>query len=137
MLWVSLPQGNSLSMRKTLLQYGAVGVGIIALLLLFFFNPEQYPIYPRCPFILVTGYKCPGCGSLRFTHSLLQGNFTLAWHYNPVLFVSLPFLFFLFYIGRIRKKQKWAEQCYLFINSKISIALMTLFIIIWWIGRNL
>ncbi len=124
-------------MKQSTLKYGAVGLVFVAILLLYFFNPEVYPIYPKCPFLTITGYKCPGCGSLRFVHSLLHGDLVGAWHYNPLLLGALPFLLLLFYVSIARKTQKWAEQWYLAFNSKISISLLTIIIIIWWVGRNL
>ncbi|WP_394364845.1 DUF2752 domain-containing protein [Porphyromonas circumdentaria] len=74
---------------------------------------------------------------MRFAHALLQGDFSLAWHHNPVLFAALPFLLFLFFLSITRQRNPWVERCYLFLNSKVSIILMTLLIFIWWIGRNL
>src|SRR5437762_10353071 len=41
---------------------------------LFFFNPaapaNQW--FPKCPFLLLTGYQCPGCGSTRACYQLLH-----------------------------------------------------------------
>ena len=30
--------------------------------------------YPTCPFLAITGWYCPGCGSLRAVHDLLHGD---------------------------------------------------------------
>ena len=76
----------------------SIGVGVaivVALLLLFFFNPETTPIYPRCPSRLLTGYQTAGCGSLRATHALLHGRLLQASHYNPILILAMPLDFFL------------------------------------------
>jgi hypothetical protein len=68
---------------------GAAGV-LMATVLLFFFAPERYPFYPRCPFHLLTGWQCPGCGGLRAAHRLLHGDVAGAFHYNPLLVLLGP-----------------------------------------------
>jgi len=59
-------------------------------LILFLFDPTRYPFYPVCAFHQVTGLLCPGCGSLRAMHQLLHGNLATAFHFNPLLVVTLP-----------------------------------------------
>ena len=61
-------------------------------LLLFCFDPRQYHFYPVCFFHKTTGLLCPGCGALRGMHQLLHGNLAAAFHFNPMLVASLPFL---------------------------------------------
>jgi hypothetical protein len=67
------------------------GVGL-GLLVLFYFEPGKYPFYPLCPFHTLTGLNCPACGSLRAVHQLSHGNILAAFHFNPLLVVSLPFV---------------------------------------------
>ena len=45
-----------------------------------------------CPFHLVTGLNCPGCGVSRMLLSLLRLDFAAAFRYNAVLFCMLPLL---------------------------------------------
>ena len=63
---------------------------IAAALLLFFFPPEQHAFYPRCLFYTLTGFECPGCGSLRATHRLLHGDLASAFRFNPLLVILAP-----------------------------------------------
>lgn len=42
----------------------------------------------------MTGFTCPGCGSTRGLHSLLHGDVVAAFEFNPLLILSLPFLFY-------------------------------------------
>jgi hypothetical protein len=70
-------------------------LGVLAsasVLVLFFFDPRQYHFYPFCFFHQTTGLLCPGCGALRAGHQLLHGHLATAFHFNPMLVVSLPFL---------------------------------------------
>lgn len=69
------------------------GLGSLAVMVLFFFNPSVYHFYPLCLFHRLTGLLCPGCGSLRALHSLLNGNVASALHFNALLVFCLPFLF--------------------------------------------
>lgn len=66
--------------------------GVAGLLVLHFFPPGQYPIYPVCPLKQGTGLDCPGCGGLRALHQLTNGNFSAAWQLNPVAVLLLPLL---------------------------------------------
>jgi hypothetical protein len=65
-----------------------------AMVALFRFNPAQYGFYPRCPFFVLTGLYCPGCGMLRATHQLLHGNLVGAADYNVFFVLFLPVLLY-------------------------------------------
>jgi hypothetical protein len=67
-------------------------IGALALLssaMLFWFDPTRYPVYQVCFFHRVTGWLCPGCGSLRALHQLLHGHLVTAFRFNPLLLISL------------------------------------------------
>ena len=57
-----------------------------------YLDPSVVPIFPRCPFRLLTGYLCPGCGSQRAIHHLLNLDLPGAWRMNPLLVIALPYL---------------------------------------------
>jgi len=59
---------------------------------LFLFDPAKGTGYPACPFRLLTGLQCPGCGSTRALHQLLHGHPVAAFEFNPLLVISLPLL---------------------------------------------
>ena len=63
---------------------GALG----AMVLLFAFDPATTTFFPSCPFRLLTGWSCPGCGTLRAVHALLHGHFGVALHDNPFVLVT-------------------------------------------------
>ena len=54
-------------------------------------SPDQPGHYPTCPFRAITGFACPGCGSLRALHDLAHGHFTAALIRNALLVMMLPF----------------------------------------------
>ena len=47
-------------------------------------DPTQPGNYPTCPFLWLTGWACPGCGTLRASHELTEGNVVGALAYNPL-----------------------------------------------------
>lgn len=64
---------------------------------LFLFDPASGGGYPSCPFRALTGFDCPGCGSLRGLHQLLHGNLAAAFAFNPLMVLSLPFVGYSFF----------------------------------------
>lgn len=50
------------------------------------------PYRPLCPFYVLTGFWCPGCGSSRAMHALTHGDVTEALARNPVTTVVVPLL---------------------------------------------
>lgn len=55
-------------------------------------DPNETGHYPTCPFLALTGYQCPGCGTLRMIHALCHGHLGTAFGLNPLSFVMLPVL---------------------------------------------
>jgi hypothetical protein len=45
-----------------------------------------------CPFRMLTGWRCPLCGSTRMGAALLQGQFADAFAWNPLVFCTLAVL---------------------------------------------
>jgi hypothetical protein len=58
-------------------------------------DPNQPGHYPLCPFRTLTGYYCPGCGSLRMVHAAAHGHLGEAFGRNPLAFAFVPVLGYL------------------------------------------
>jgi hypothetical protein len=69
---------------------GAAGLGLCAALLVV--DPNRPGAYGVCPFRLVTGLDCPGCGTLRSIHALLGGDLWLALDHNLLTVLLVPVL---------------------------------------------
>ena len=54
---------------------------------------------PSCPFYLLTGIYCPGCGAGRCVMALLHLDLYAAFRFNPLMFITLPFV--LYYLLKI------------------------------------
>jgi len=57
-----------------------------------YFDPVTSIIYPPCPFRVLTGWYCPGCGALWAVHELLSGRILSALSSNALAVVAVPFL---------------------------------------------
>src|SRR5215469_8347330 len=66
----------------------------LVVLMLRLFDPATSGIFPPCPLRYLTGWYCPGCGSLRAMHQLLHGNLQAAWALNPLTLILLPFVIY-------------------------------------------
>jgi hypothetical protein len=65
----------------------AGGLSVIYLL-----DPSSSDLYPPCPFRSLTGFYCPGCGTLRALHQLTLGHPVAALDLNPLMVLLLPFV---------------------------------------------
>lgn len=72
----------------TLVGVGALGACVVVALV----DPGAPGRYPLCPFRLVTGLDCPGCGTLRAVHALSDGRLLAAADHNLATVVLLPLL---------------------------------------------
>ncbi len=71
----------------------ALALAPVACVVLYLVNPAaKDDPYPNCPFLWLTGYYCPGCGTLRAYHQLLHGNAGIAMGLNPVTVLAVPAL---------------------------------------------
>ena len=75
--------------RRLVATLAALAVGVVMLAV---FDPARSAVFPPCPVRYLTGWYCPGCGSLRAIHQLLRGNLRAAWALNPLTIILLPFL---------------------------------------------
>lgn len=107
------------------------------------FDPEEHVLWPKCIFHLLTGLECPGCGSQRAIHSLLNGEVIKAMHYNLLMVFLLPYLFFFGLLQLFTAKSQNARlkrfccKAELLLYRGRAIRLISVLIIVFWIVRNL
>ncbi|AWM35815.1 DUF2752 domain-containing protein [Gemmata obscuriglobus] len=64
--------------------------------------------YPKCTLHSATGLHCPGCGTTRAAHALLNGHIGQAIAYNAIVFLIFPLLPVLqFGARRIQRVTMW------------------------------
>lgn len=100
----------------------------------FALDPATNAIFPRCPFLTLTGLKCPGCGSQRAIHCLLHANIRGAAAYNFLLVASLPAVALLL-VGELVRKRR--PGFYAAVNNTKLTAGVLLAVTGWWILRNI
>lgn len=81
-----------LTMQGRSLAVATCAAAVFAVVALRVFDPVTSGVFPPCPLRYLTGWYCPGCGSLRALHQLLHGNLCAAWAMNPLTVLLLPFL---------------------------------------------
>ena len=55
-----------------------------------------YHFFPPCTLNMLTGLNCVSCGATRSTLALLHGHFLTAFYYNPLYFIFLCWLLYLY-----------------------------------------
>ncbi len=126
---------ESLYKNKKLRLWVSLGVPAGAMLTaaLFFFLGKT----PPCIFYEVTGLYCAGCGSGRSLLALLHLDFYAAFRYQPLMFISLPFL--AYYVAKLYLGFVFGKDVLPFpeIRSKwVGIAVVAV-IVAYWILRNI
>lgn len=130
--WVLLPMANF----KNSTTYISIGIALLLMLSLYFIiDPSSTRLFPKCPFLSLTGLYCPGCGSQRAIHNLLNGNIIIGIRHNYLLilvFVVLCYQLILFIAN------SYFEKSFknLFHKSSISKTILIL-VLAFWILRNL
>lgn len=110
-------------------------LGLFILGYYYYYDPIQVSWMPKCLFWEITGLECPACGNQRALHSLLHGNFSKAFSYNPFFIFSLPYLLLLC-ISSGSKKGRMKQIKEIVQNRKV-VNVYLIAICVWWVVRNL
>lgn len=118
--------------------FGAAIVLILlaALYLFYYLNPETHSIFPKCPFLVLTSYECPGCGTQRAIHQLLHLNIGAALEYNAFMILAIPFIFLGVYMEYFGGKQR-NTKLYKTFFGRYSAIVILIIIFLYWILRNI
>lgn len=98
-------------------------------------DPNRPGHYPTCPFLYLTGYYCPGCGSLRALHDLVaHGDLAAALRRNPLTVVMIPFVMaaWLLWALRLAGLTTWTPTR---IRPAWIWAYLVL-LVVYWVARN-
>ncbi len=120
--------------RKHIL--GLTIVAVAGSLLYFLYDPSLSNFFPKCPFHSLTNLDCPGCGSQRSIHALLNGNIILAADFNLLVVVFLPVLMYsgAATVANVFFKQHWGQQLF---YSPLVVKIILVTVVLFWILRNL
>lgn len=98
-------------------------------------DPNRPGHYPTCPFLAITGYYCPGCGTLRMVHALTHGHLGEAFGRNALALVTLPVVAYLW--GRWAIAARHGRPLQAKILRPWAIIAFAVVIIVFWVVRNL
>lgn len=119
-------------MKKMLFVLTILFIGGVVLYLL---NPSSYWFMPKCPFKLITGLSCPGCGIQRAIHAMLHGKFTEAITYNYYLVYSGPYATSFVFVW-LMPKNKFRERIKKVIENRYVVDFYIISFVIWLFVRN-
>ena len=88
--------------RATLLGFGLLALGGVAYLVAVT-PPTPDSFYPKCAFYQITKLHCPGCGTGRAAHAVLNGRFLDSLRNNVYAVLVVPVLF----VVAIRRATWW------------------------------
>ncbi|NLL27350.1 MAG: DUF2752 domain-containing protein [Bacteroidales bacterium] len=114
-----------------------IAVFVVLVIIYSKLNPENSNLFPKCPFRVLTGYECPGCGSQRAVHYLLNLEINNAIKANALLVFSIPYILILFFAELLKAKSKFFMNLHKILYSTKAIWVVFIIIVVWWIARNL
>jgi hypothetical protein len=123
------------SRTERLIAGASLGVVAAGAFVVQHFNPVTAGFFPKCPFFLLTGHYCPGCGTTRGFHALFNGDIATAAHDNLLMMVMLPFLAWLF-VSYFLVAVRGRALPRVFVPAPL-IWTMAIFIAAFWILRNI
>ena len=121
-------------MRRTLIIILAIAALLVFGIIYYALDPSQSGMFPRCTFLTLTGYKCPGCGSQRAIHALLHGDVVGAFKYNALLLISIPWIALCLYAETQRIRN---PRLYTRINAPRLMWFFLITVLLWWLLRNI
>ena len=121
---------------KLLKWLGIFSILLILVIIYKHYNPLNSGLFPKCPFKAVTGYKCPGCGSQRAIHYLLNGDILTAMKQNILLVLSIPYLIIGAIFDIIELKSTAILKIRKVLYGTTTIYIILFIVIFFWIFRN-
>ena len=106
---------------------------VVAVALYAAVDPSSSRLFPKCPFYVLTGLKCPGCGTQRAIHQLLHLNIGQAIHYNALMVASIPLMVFLGAANALRDRH---PRLYLASRNPVLSWAVLAVVLLWMLFRN-
>lgn len=127
-----------MAFKKIFIKWGIAIVVVSTIAILYKnYNPGEIHFFPKCPFWAITGFKCPGCGSQRAVHHLLNLEVLSAAKENILLVLSIPYILAGLIIERLKNPSEkllvWRKRLY----GRTAIYIILAIIVTFWIMRNL
>jgi len=123
---------------RKLLKWG-VSIIILSIIVVLYrkYSPENSKFFPKCPFWLLTGWQCPGCGSQRAIHCLLNFDILQAMKQNVLVVLLFPYLVLYTMIDLIKQPSERVLRWRSILFGSVAIYVVFALIVLFWIIRNL
>lgn len=121
-------------MKRSKLLVVVALVAVVALL--YFVNPTDYMIMPKCLFKVLTGWDCPGCGLQRCIHAMVHGRFVEGIGYNYFLLCAGPYVLS-FMVAYFMPEGRARTRLTQVIEHRVAICAFLVLFGIWFVVRNL
>jgi hypothetical protein len=123
---------------KKIALWSAATIAVVIVVVLYRnFNPIQSNLFPKCPFRVLTGYMCPGCGAQRALHYLFNFDVLNAAKQNFLLVASIPYVVLGLAFDHLLKPTaqlaQWRKRLY----GKNAIVVVLVLIVGFWVMRNM
>ncbi len=130
----TLPAAGTGGARALRAPFAYAGAALAATTYVGLVDPNQSGHYPTCPFLFITGYYCPGCGSLRAVHALTHGDIGAAVGLNVLTVVGIVAATVVWGRWMLRS---WRGQPRTRVAPAWTIYLVLGVVVVFWIVRNL
>ncbi|CAL9399646.1 hypothetical protein SUDANB121_01445 [Nocardiopsis dassonvillei] len=114
---------------------GAGAAFLAGATLLHFVSPNEPGNYPTCPWLMLTGTFCPGCGTMRAIALTTHGDILGAVSMNPLLALLVPYILWAYVrwiAATIRPPKAPPRPTPLWFLWALTIT-----ITVYWVARNL
>ena len=109
---------------------------LIAIVFVYYYiNPSEVDFLPKCVLYTTTGLYCPGCGSQRATHHLLNLNILGVLQQNIFYFIVLLIVGYHLILTSINLFFK--KHIYNYLCHPKTPVIFLIFLILFWILRNI
>ncbi|MDB2473487.1 DUF2752 domain-containing protein [Schleiferiaceae bacterium] len=123
---------------RKILKWGIAIVLVTMLAILYrTYNPNGNVYFPKCPFRELTGLKCPGCGSQRAVHYLLNFDIFNAIKENVILVLSIPYILTGLVFDSLKNPNENILNWRKILFGRKAIFVILTIIITFWILRNI
>ena len=122
---------------KLLILAGAILLTALAIVIYARLDPAESIFFPRCPFHLLTGLYCPGCGSQRAIHHLLNGEVLKAVSYNALAVAAIPYVLLWAILRIMPERCRYAVTLRERLYGAGAAKLITGIVLVFWILRNI
>ena len=99
-------------------------------------DPHQQGSWGYCPWLLLTGTYCPGCGGLRAVNDLTRGDFAAAASSNLMFVASLPAVAF-FWARSLHQRWTGVRRPLSKAGLAVLVAVALVLVVVFSVVRNL